>query len=296
MKMTAGRNKALAAGAKKGGRSRKPPSPATLPLNAQGRFYHINCGPGDLAPYILTCGHPERARKIARLLDQVRLKRSHREFLTFTGTYKKIPVSVMATGIGAGATAIAIIEACQCVHPVTFIRLGSTGALQDYIALGDLVITAEALRDEKTTHYYAPADVKAKAHPQVLAALTKAAATLGFPHHVGLTCTTADFYAGQGRVVPGFPTVDPEKVTRLSQAGVLNFEMEMSAYLTLAAVSTYDLRAGGLCAVYNNRLHDIQAGPKLMRLAETRLIHTGLLALEILAGEDGRSREFGEGG
>ena len=56
---------------------------------------------------------------------------------------------------------------------------------------------------------------------------------------MGLTCTTADFYAGQGREAPGFPALDPHKVARLSQAGVLNLEMEMSAYLTLAAVSTY---------------------------------------------------------
>ncbi|MDP3181992.1 MAG: nucleoside phosphorylase [Desulfobaccales bacterium] len=289
MKMTAARPEALVARLKGGGRRPRPlaPSPATLPKNAQGRFYHLNCGPGDLAPYILTCGHPERAKKIARLLDRVQIKRRHREFLTFTGAYRNIPVSVMATGIGTGATAIAVIEACQCVSPVTFIRLGSTGALQDYIALGDLVITTEALRDENTTHYYAPADLKALAHPQVLTALIKAAATLGFPHHVGLTCTTADFYAGQGRVVPGFPTLDPGKVARLSRAGVLNFEMEMSAYLTLAAVSTYNLRAGGICAVFNNRLHDNLASPKLMRLAEERLIQTGLLTLEILAAEDG---------
>ncbi len=287
--MTAARPEALVAPLAGRSRDRQPPapSPTALPLNARGRFYHLNCGPGDLAPYILTCGHPERAKKIARLLDRVQVKRSHREFLTFTGTYKKIPVSVMATGIGTGTTAIAVIEACQCVSPVTFIRLGSTGALQDYIALADLIITAEALRDENTTYYYAPADLKARAHPQVLAALKEAAATLGFPHHVGLTCTTADFYAGQGRVAPGFPTLDPEKVARLSRAGVLNFEMEMSAYLTLAAVSTYKIRAGGVCAVFNNRLHDTLASPKLMRLAEERLIQTGLLTLEILAAEDG---------
>ena len=74
--------------------------------------------------------------------------------------------------------------------------------------------------------------------PAIVAALNEAAGNLKVPHHVGLTCTTADFYAGQGRVVPGFPTLDPHKVARLSQAGVLNLEMEMSAYLTLAAVST----------------------------------------------------------
>ena len=163
------------------------------------------------------------------------VKRRNREFLTYTGSYHGLPVSVLATGIGAAASAIAIVEAAQCVAPATFIRLGSTGALQDYIELGDLVITTEALREEHTTRFYAPAEVKAAAHPQVLAALQEAAAGLEVPYHVGVTCTSPDFYAGQGRVVPGFPTLEPNMVARLSRAGVLNLEMEMSAYLTLAA-------------------------------------------------------------
>ena len=104
--------------------------------------------------------------------------------------------------------------------------------------MGDLVITASARRDENTTHAYAPADFVPQAAPEVVAALTEAAGNLKAPYHVGLTCTTADFYAGQGREAPGFPGLDPHKVARLSQAGVLNLEMEMSAYLTLAAVST----------------------------------------------------------
>ncbi len=102
-----------------------------------------------------------------------------------------------------------MVEAAQCVAPATFIRLGSTGALQDYINLGDLIITTEALREENTTHFYAPAEQKALAHPQVLAALKEAAATLRMPHHVGVTCTSPDFFAGQGRIVPGFPTLEP---------------------------------------------------------------------------------------
>jgi uridine phosphorylase len=256
--------------------------------NAQGRFYHLDCGPGDLAPYIFTCGHPDRVRKIARHLDRVTIRRRHREFLTITGTYKRIPVSVMATGIGAASSAIAIVEAAQLVPHATFIRLGTTGALQGHIALGDLVIASRALRDEDTTRCYAPARLQARAHPQVLAALKQAAQALKVPHHVGVTCTTADFYAGQGRVVPGFPTLKPEKVANLSRAGVLNFEMEMSAYLTLARVSTYRLRAGGACAVVVNRIHETFATPRLMRLGERRLIQVGLLALEILAKKDAR--------
>jgi uridine phosphorylase len=259
-----------------------------LPKNLQGRCYHINCGPGDLAPYILTCGDPDRARRIARFFDRVELRRKNREFLTYTGLYHGIQVSVIATGIGAASSAIAVVEAAQCVAPATFIRLGSTGALQDRINLGDLIITKEALREENTTHFYAPAATRALAHPEVLAALREAAAALEVPHHVGVTCTSPDFYAGQGRIVPGFPTLDPEKVGRLSRAGVLNLEMEMSAYLTLAAVSTLKLRAGGACAVFVNRIHRSFASPRVMRQAEKRLIEVGLRAVEILATQDKR--------
>ena len=257
-----------------------------LPKNRQGRYYHINCGEGDLAPYILTCGDPDRARKIARSFDRVAIKRRNREFLTYTGSYHGLPVSVLATGIGAAASASAIVEAAQCVAPATFIRLGSTGALQDYINLGDLVITTEALREEHTTRFYAPAEIKAAAHPQVLAALQQAAAGLEVPYHVGVTCTSPDFYAGQGRVVPGFPTLEPDMVARLSRAGVLNLEMEMSAYLTLAQVSTLNLRAGGACVVVNNRLRGVFAAACSFRQAERRLIAVGLRAVEILAAKD----------
>jgi len=263
-----------------------------LPRNRQGRYYHINCGPGDLAPYILTCGDPDRAHRVAKSFDRVELRRKNREFLTYTGVYHGIRVSVLATGIGAAASAIALMEAAQCVAPATFIRLGSTGALQDFLELGDLVITSEALREENTTQFYAPADLKALAHPEVLSALEEAAAELGAPYHVGVTCTSPDFYAGQGRLVPGFPTLEPDKVERLSRAGILNLEMEMSAYLTLAQVSTLNLRAGGVCAVFAHRIKQTFASSRLMRRAEQRLIEVGLRAVEILAAKDG---EKGEG-
>jgi len=262
-----------------------------IPKNARGRFYHLDCAPGELAPYILTCGDPDRARRIARRLTRVDMRRGNREFLTYTGVYQDIPVSVMATGIGAPASAIAIVEAANCVAPVTFIRLGTCGALQGEIEVADLVITEAARRDENTSRAYAPADFVPHAAPEIVAALREAAEALKVRHHVGLTCTTADFYAGQGRVAPGFPALDPHKLARLSRAGVLNLEMEMSAYLTLAAVSTYGIRAGGACLVVNNRVTG-QGLPAAaaQRRAGRRLIDVGLRALEILAASDRADR------
>ena len=271
-----------------GGTKPLPSLAPNLPTNEQGRYYHINCGPGDIAPYVLTWGDPGRARRLARLLDQVKIRRHYREFLPVTGDYRGIPVSVMATGIGPDNTAIAIVEASQCVSPLTFIRLGSCGALQPHLEVGDLVITAEAIRDENSTHYYVPDTGTVPAHPNILQTLIQAAEELGVPYHVGTTCTTSDFYAGQGRRVPGFPIVEPDKVERLRQTGVLNLEMEMSVYLTLAQVSNYSLRAGGVCAVFTNRLTGDKAfGLKKRRQeAERRLLFVGLKALEILFSND----------
>jgi uridine phosphorylase len=265
-----------------------------IPRNALGRFYHIDCLPGELAPYILTCGDPDRVQRIARRLTRVDMRWKNREFLTYTGVYQGVPVSVMATGIGAPASAIAIVEAANCVTPVTFIRLGTCGALQRDIEVGDLVITESAWRDENTTQAYAPADLVPHAAPEIVAALREAADALKLRHHLGLTCTTADFYAGQGRVAPGFPTLDPHKVARLSQAGVLNLEMEISAYLALAAVSHYRIRAGGVCLVLNNRItgQGLPSAPA-QRRAGRRLIDVGLGALTLLAARD-RGQQKGE--
>jgi uridine phosphorylase len=263
-------------------------SEVAVPRNEQGRFYHLDCGEGDIAPYILTCGDPARARRLARYFDTVEVRRRNREFVTITGRYKNIPVSAMATGIGPDNTAIAVIEASQCIRPVTFIRLGTTGALQEDIALGDLVITEQAMRDENTSHYYAPPDFLAPAHPDIVSALKQAAAELKVPHHLGTTCTTSDFYAGQGRIAPGFTCRDPGKVARLKAAGVLNFEMEMSVYLTLAHISSYPLRAGGACVVLDNMITggETFAAKRGKQQAIGRLIKVGLRALEILYASD----------
>jgi uridine phosphorylase len=259
-----------------------------IPQNARGRFYHIDCAPGDLAPYILTCGDPDRAQRISRFFDRLAMRRHNREFLTYTGAYKNIPVSVMATGIGAPATAIAIIEAANCINPVTFIRLGTCGALQRNINVGDLVITESSWCREGTTASYLPADFVPHADPAIMAALTEAAIALKMPYHVGLTVTTADFYAGQGRAAPGFPAPAPQYLQSLAESGVLNMEMEMAVYLALAAVSTYKIKAGGACLVLDTPANTTGfTSARDKRRGEKRLIEVGLRALEILANQDG---------
>ncbi len=55
------------------------------------KAYHLMAGPGDVAPYVLTPGDPDRVPRIAKYWDSARAVATHREYVTYTGTYKGAP-------------------------------------------------------------------------------------------------------------------------------------------------------------------------------------------------------------
>lgn len=210
--------------------------------------YHIACGKGDLAEYLVVPGDPDRIPKITRFWDTVREVSCLREFRSATGLYKGVPISALSSGIGPACMAIVVNEASAIgVH--TFIRVGSSGAIQENIRCGDLVISSSAVRLDGASNCYAIPEYPAAANYEVLMALIEAAETLGVSnYHVGVTATTSDFYAGQNRLTK---TQTGNVLPLLQRAGVLNFEMETATLYTLSTL--YGLRAGAVCAVYANR-------------------------------------------
>ncbi|WP_246022869.1 nucleoside phosphorylase [Halosimplex halophilum] len=218
-----------------------------------GEQYHLEVSPGDVADSVLLPGNPERVEKITDGWDGHELVAEHREYRTATGTYDDTPISVTSTGIGSPSAAIAVEELAR-VGVDTLLRVGSCGAIREEASVGDLVITAGAVRQEGTSDEYVREDYPASADDRVVGALVTAAERLDYDHHVGLTASTDSFYAGQGR--PGFRGFEAAGsdalVENLREANVLNFEMEAAAILTLA--NLYGLRAGAVCTVYANRV------------------------------------------
>jgi uridine phosphorylase len=245
-----------------------------------GRQYHIALVPGELADYILLCGDPDRAARVAARFDNVRLERRHREYVTFTGDWKGAGVSVMSTGIGADNTEIAVIELAQICRRPTLIRIGSSGALRKEAKIGDLIISTGAVRLECTSTFFVQEGYPAIADYEVLLALVAAAGRKGHRHMVGLTATAPGFYGAQCRNVPGFPLRRPGLIDELAAQGVLNYEMETSALLTLASLR--GLRAGAVCAVYAHRPSGRFIADRDIPEAEGRCIETGLEAVSIL--------------
>ena len=262
---------------------------AEIVSTKEGRQYHIGCAPGDVAPNILLCGDPARAHRVAAKFEEKREPILSREYVTITGTYRMMPMTVMATGMGADNTEIAVVELSQIVTNPTMIRIGSSGALKKGIELADLVISSGAVRLENTSTQFVVEGYPAVAHYEVVLALLEAARRNRFPHHLGLTATAPGFYGAQARKVPGFPPRDPELPAKLDAMNVANMEMETSCLFTLAELRGF--RAGAVCAIYANRHKNEFIDSEQKDLAEKRCIETGLDAFEALAMMDSRRGE-----
>ncbi len=255
----------------------------------RGRQYHIDLAPGEVAPAIILVGDPKRAERVASFFDEVTIDRRNREFVTLTGVHRGLPMTVMGTGMGAGSTEIAVVELCACVDDPVMIRCGSSGALQEGMNLGDLVITQGALRMEAASLHFVDAGYPAVADPQVILALAQAAEEVGRPVHLGITATAPGFYGAQGRRNKRFPPKDPGIVDRLASQGVRNLEMEASTLLTLASVGRF--AAGAVCAVYATRVDNRCIDKEAKDAAELACIQTGLRAQHILAAMAARRGE-----
>lgn len=206
--------------------------------------YHVRVAPGDVGKYVLLPGDPDRVLRIAKYLDNPREIVFHREHRTCTGTYKGIPVSATSTGMGCPSTAIAVEELAN-VGATHFIRVGSTGALQKDMNIGDLTISTGSLRLDGTSRYYVHDGFPAVPDHFFTHALIETALEMKpqrtYNLHVGLSATSDAFYGET-----------PQLLQMLHSHNLLNIEMEASALFTIAHLR--GLKAAMVCAVSGNLL------------------------------------------
>jgi uridine phosphorylase len=238
--------------------------------------YHLELREGDIQGPVLLPGDPDRVEIVADCWDRSEELADHREYRTLAGEYDGEPIAVTSTGIGSPSAAIAVEELAR-IGAESFFRVGSCGAIQEGIDVGDLVITTGAVRQEGTSGEYVREEYPAVAHEEAVTALVTAAERLGYEYHLGVTCSTDSFYAGQARSgFDGFRAAGAtERLEELRSAGVLNFEMEASSILTLAGI--YGLRAGAICTVYANRITGEFRAEGQRRAAETASLAGALL-------------------
>jgi uridine phosphorylase len=200
---------------------------------------HIMCGLGDVAKYVLVPGDPRRVDVIASFLDESCKVADYRGFVTCTGRKDGVGISVCSTGIGCPSAAIAVEELAR-IGAEVFIRVGTTGALQEDVHMGDIVVASAAVRADGTSRVYVPLEFPAVADFDVSAALLQAAKKCKRKTHFGVVLSTDVFYGNH------------EDLKRWSKFGVLAVEMESSLIFTIAALKK--LKAGSILAVDGNPL------------------------------------------
>lgn len=136
-------------------------------VSVNGHVYHLGLKPADISKNIFLVGDPARVDKVAKYFDRVCCHVNNREFRTITRTYKRMPTTVISTGIGTDNIEIALVELYilnefdlekklrkKNPKPLTIIRLGTSGGIQKDIRPGMLAISSYAIGLDNTGIFY----------------------------------------------------------------------------------------------------------------------------------------------
>jgi len=260
-------------------------SETDLVLNADGSVYHLALLPKHISDTILTVGDPSRVNAISQHFDSIEFEMNRREFITQVGTYKGKRVTVISTGIGTDNIEIFFTEIDALVNidlklrepkarkrKLKIIRIGTSGALQEDIAVGsylasdyavgfDNLMTFYDLRQEEEERLIGE-DLRKKVQlpftPYVVRGSESLRKAIGGDMIVGNTITSPGFFAPQGRSVR-IPIKYPKLLDDLnayhyrpSDFWLANFEMETAGYYALGRMLGHEVLSAN--AIIANRI------------------------------------------
>lgn len=260
--------------------------PSELIINPDGSVFHLHLCPGEVASTIILVGDPSRATMISRRFESIEVHRENREFISYTGKYNGRRLTVVSTGIGCDNIDIVITELDAIFNidfktrtekaekqRLTLLRLGTSGAVQPDILIGDYVMSAISVGIDGLLNFYDGIEsISDVAFEEEFVKQTSWSSRLARPYVIhndaelvdmfrgfakeGVTISAGGFYAPQGRVVR-LALSDNDYLRRIEEFNyggtkITNFEMEASAIAGLAAHLGH--RALTICGVIAQRV------------------------------------------
>ena len=254
-------------------------------LKTDGKQYHIGVCPNEVGEYCILPGDPARCDQIASYLDSPVHVGMNREYNIWNGYISDKLVTVCSTGIGGPSTAIAVEELCVC-GAKTLIRVGTCGGINTKVCAGDVVIANGAVRQDGTSHEYAPSIFPAVPSAKTLFALDAAAKNLGFVHHTGVVQSKDSFYGQHSPQRMPIREELLEKWEAWKRLGVLASEMEAATLFTVGASLGIDTGAVFLC-VWNQERYLLGLDGDGAEAHDTeKAILTAIEAIKILIEKD----------
>ena len=197
---------------------------------------HIQLDESLNVRYAILPGDPRRAERIASHMSEVEDLGMNREYRSLVGAYRGARILAMSTGMGGVSTGIAV-EELHNIGVTHAIRIGSCGALQTGIALGDLILGCGAIRDDGASKAYVHPEYPAVADYQLLGLCVDAAKAIGCPYHVGIIHSHESFYHEENDAESAY----------WSRKGALGADMESAALFTIGR-----LRGMKTASILNN--------------------------------------------
>lgn len=260
--------------------------PSELILTPEGKIYHLDLAPSQLAPTIITVGDPGRVEMVSKYFDTVETTAQHREFKTHTGIYKGKRISVISTGIGPDNIDIVFNELDALVNidfekrqvnrkltSLDIIRIGTSGGLTPEIEVDSFVVSALGIGLDNVMHYYDKTDkIFNRDFAQSFIDHTQWNPDNSVPYAVeadkgllkkltsgktiqGITITNVGFYGPQGRILRAKLKDENlnEKLTsfRYKRKKITNLEMETATMYGMAKLLGH--RAVSMNAIVANR-------------------------------------------
>ncbi len=219
-------------------------------LSSHEKQFHLPIAKGDIGRYCILPGDPGRCKKIAAYLENPTLIAQNREYEIWNGTLCGKTVTVCSTGIGGPSTAIAVEELAACGAD-TMIRVGTCGGISLKVESNDLVIASGAVRQDGTSHEYAPPEFPAVSDTEVLFALVKGAREHDLKYHTGVVQSKDSFYGQHSPARMPIAGALQAKWEAWKRLGVLASEMEASTLFTVGAA--LNLRTGAAFHVIWNQ-------------------------------------------
>ncbi len=241
---------------------------------------HIAAKPGDFGKTVLMPGDPLRSQFIAEnFLENPVLVNNVRGVQGYTGYYKGVRVSVMASGMGMPAIGIYSHELFNGYGVENIIRVGSAGSIQEHIGLYDIVLAQGACTDSNFAHqFHLPGTFAPIASYTLLSEAVKACESHGARYHVGNVNSSDVFYGDHAGVPEGL-----DSTYALQKMGVMALEMEAAALYMNAA--RYGKRALCICTISDHVLRHEETTSQERQSSFTQMMK---IALDVAAAMESR--------